>query len=166
MELTERKKRVDGLGIESLDPQVRQELESLWAAAQEQFVEDPAGAATTASDLVVRAAKGRGYPTDNREQLYADLSVHHARRLHNYRRAEETAATLGSAPAPTEELRQALLSYRAMFQELTESPRPARSTEPKGVGAHVAATKRGLPSRTSKLQQALPPAQREGANQA
>ena len=122
---------------------MRQELESSWAATQEAFVDDPPGAAKAASDLVLRAAKGRGYPVDDQEQLLADLSVHHARQLDRYRRAEATAAALGSAPAPTEQLRQALLWYRAMFQELAESSGPASST------------KQGPRSRTSKLRQPL-----------
>ncbi|HEX3961068.1 MAG TPA: hypothetical protein VHZ03_31360 [Trebonia sp.] len=153
-ELTERSHRVAGLGIESLDPDVRQELESSWSATQEAFVEDPPGAVKAGSNLVLRAAQGRGYPVEDREQLLADLSVHHARQLDNYRRAEETAAAPGSDSAPTEQLRQALLWYRAMFQELAESSGPASST------------KQGLRSRTSKVQQTLPASQREGANQA
>jgi hypothetical protein len=153
-ELAERSHRVAGLGIQPLDPDVRQELESSWAATQEAFVEDPPGAAKAASDLVLRAAKGRGYPVDDQEQLLADLSVHHARQLDRYRRAEATAAGLGSAPAPTEQLRQALLWYRAMFQELAQSSGPASST------------KQGQLRRTSKLRPTLPTSQREGANQA
>jgi hypothetical protein len=153
-ELAVRSHRVAGLGIQPLDPEMRQELASSWAATQEAFVEDPPGAVKAASDLVLRAAKGRGYPVDDREQLLADLSVRHARPLGSYRRAEETAAALGSASAPTEQLRQALLWYRAMFQELAESSGPASSA------------KQGPLSRTSKLRPTLPESQREGANQA
>ncbi|MCW2930318.1 MAG: hypothetical protein JWM19_1280 [Actinomycetia bacterium] len=152
--LAERSHRVAGLGIQPLDPEVRHELESSWAATQEAFVEDPPGAVKAASNLVLRAAQRRGYPAEDREQLLADLSVHHARQLDNYRRAEQTAAALGSASAPTEQLRQALLGYRAMFQELAKSSEPASST------------KQGVRSRTPKLRQALPSSQREGANQA
>jgi hypothetical protein len=151
-ELAERRHRVAGLDIQPLDPEARQELESSWAATQEAFVDDPAEAVKTASDLVARTAKGRGYPVENREQLLADLSVHHARRLDGYRRAEKTAAALGSASAPTEDLRQALLWYRAMFQELAESSGPASST------------KQGL-SRVPKPRQTASSPPREGANQ-
>jgi hypothetical protein len=129
-ELAGRGRRVARLGIRPLDPGVRQELASSWAAAQEAFVEDPPRAVTTASGLVLRAARERGYPVDDREQLRADLSVHHARRLDSYRRAEQTAAALASASVPTEELRQALLWYRALFRELAEFPGSARSTRP------------------------------------
>jgi hypothetical protein len=137
-ELNERKRRVAQLGIRPLDPVVRQELTSSWTTAQEAFVEDPPRAVTAASGLVLRAAKERGYPVDDIGQLRADLSVHHARRLGSYRRADETTAALAAASVPTEDLRQALLWYRAMFRELAESPAPAHSagsTGTAGTGA-------------------------------
>jgi hypothetical protein len=134
-ELAERGRRVARLGIRPLDPGVQQELASSWAAAQVAFVEDPPWAVTAASSLVLRAARERGYPIDDREQLRADLSVHHARRLDSYRRAERTAAALESASVPTEELRQALLWYRAMFRELAESPGPRSPAPPRPAPA-------------------------------
>ena len=152
-QLTGRQRRVAGLRIRPLDPGVRQELASLWAATQEAFVEDPPGAVAAARDLVLRAARERGYLVDDREQLRADLSVHHARRLDSYRRAEETTAALASATVPTEELRQALLWYRAMFRELAESSGAASSGRPGG-------DTRRLPPRLSLSRP------REGANQA
>jgi hypothetical protein len=126
-EFVKRQRRVSGLGIRSLDPSVREELASSWMAAQESFVDDPPRAVTAASALVLRAALERGYPVDDREQLLTDLSVRHGRRLDAYRHADKTAAAPASTPAPTEELRKALLSYRGLFRELAESPEPARS---------------------------------------
>jgi hypothetical protein len=140
-ELAERGRRVAHLGIRPLDPGVRQQLASSWTAAQEAFVEDPPRAVTAASGLVLRAAKERGYPVDDREQLRADLSVHHARRLDSYRRAEQTAAALASAPVPTEDLRQALLWYRAMFRELAE---PSEGPPSPALPRPTPARKRGL----------------------
>jgi hypothetical protein len=172
-DLAERGRRVARLGIRPLDPGVRQELTSSWAAAQEAFVEDPPRAVTAASGLVLRAARERGYPVDDREQLRADLSVHHARRLDSYRRAEQTAAALASASVPTEDLRQALLWYRAMFRELadpSEGPaRPARPAParkpglaryPRRVATQLAVARRGIGRLASPRT-----SQREGANQ-
>ena len=182
-QLIERTRRVAGLGIRPLDAGVRQELASSWAVTQEAFVEDPPGAVGAARDLVLRAAKERGYPVDDRDQLRADLSVHHARRLDSYRRAEETTAALASASVPTEELRQALLWYRAMFRELVESSGAARSRGsgdgrrrqpprlalPRPRGLRDQAPK-PTPARTPRLarapRQTPSPSQREGANQA
>jgi hypothetical protein len=169
-ELVARSRRVAGLGIRPLDPGVRQELASSWTAAQEAFVEDPAGAVTAASGLVLRAAKERGYPADDREQLRADLSVHHARQLGGYRRAEEIAAT-PSASVPTEELRQALLCYRELFFELAGSAEPAPSTRP-GLAQRPLSPKQprgpqqSRRSRMPRLNRTPSPSQREGANQA
>jgi len=169
-ELVARRRRVAGLGIRPLDPGVRQELTSSWTAAQETFVEDPAGAVTVASELVLRAAKERGYSVEDREQLQADLSVHHARRLGGYRRAEELAAE-PSASVPTEELRQALLCYRELFSELAGTPEAARSTRP-GPGRRPLSRQQprrpqppGRP-RMPRLNRTPSPSQREGANQA
>jgi len=168
-QLIERTRRVAGLGIRPLDAGVRQELASSWAVTQEAFVEDPPGAVGTARDLVLRAARERGYLVDDREQFRADLSVHHARRLDSYRRAEETTAALASGSVPTEELRQALLWYRAMFRELVESSGAARSRGP-GDGPRRQPPRLALPRlalpRPRVPRPTPPPSQREGANQA
>jgi hypothetical protein len=178
-QLIGRRRRVADLGIRPLDAGVRQELASSWAVTQEAFVEDPPGAVQAARDLVLRTAKERGYLVDDREQLRADLSVHHARRLDSYRRAEETTAALASGSVPTEELRQALLWYRAMFRELAESPEATRSGRP-GQGNESLPAQLQLPrlrgprgqipqphrSRMPRLTRTPAPSQREGANQA
>jgi hypothetical protein len=176
-QLIQRQRRVAGLGIRPLDPAVRHELASSWAAAQETFVEDPPGSVQAARDLVLRAAKERGYPVDDPEQLRTDLSVHHARRLDNYRRAEETIDALAAAPVPTEELRHALLWYRAMFRELAE---PQEATRPRRPGHdHESRPARHQLPRPKMPRGQVPnphrsrmprltgtPAQQEGANQA
>jgi hypothetical protein len=178
-QLVERRRRVTGLSIRPLDPQKRQELASSWTTVQEAFVEDPPGALAAASGLVLQAAKERGYPIDDPEQLRADLSVHQARQLDGYRRAEQIAAALASASVPTEDLRQALLSYRAMFRELAESPEGAApSRRPDGGHRHLPPRTRELRGRPAKptrprMSRLTPtprrtpsPSQREGANQA
>jgi hypothetical protein len=118
-ELIARKRRVAKLNIAPLPADRRSHYSAEWASAQERFVDDPARAVSTASELVLGVAMERGYQADNRERLLADLSVTHPRRLASYRRAEETAASAESAS--TEDLRQALLWYRAMFRDLADS---------------------------------------------
>ena len=85
-------------------------------------------AVATAAELVLRVAKERGYPVADRERMLADLSVSHARRLAGYQRAEQTAAAAESAS--TEDLRQALLGYRALFRDLADPGRQARPPTP------------------------------------
>jgi hypothetical protein len=139
-ELVARKRRVAGLGIRPLTAEQQARYSGEWAAAQEMFVERPAAALAAAAALVKRAAADRGYRTEDRGQVMADLSVGHARRLDGYRRAEDAADQADSAS--TEDLRQAMLWYRAMFRDLTGSagagrarqslaPRPPRVPRPR-----------------------------------
>jgi hypothetical protein len=118
-ELIARKRRVAKLRIQPLPADRRTHYSAEWTSAQELFVDDPPKALSTAAELVLSVAKERGYPADDRKLLLEDLSVAHARRLASYRRAEETAAN--AASATTEDLRQALLWYRAMFRDLADA---------------------------------------------
>ena len=127
-ELTARKRRVADLGIRPLSADQHDRYTSEWARTQESFVEDPAGAVASAAALVRQAAADRGYRTEDRGQIVADLSVSHARRLDAYRRAEETAEQV--AVASTEDLRQAMLWYRAMFRDLAGVPNGMRPRQP------------------------------------
>jgi hypothetical protein len=134
-ELAKRQKRVDGLGLKPLSAEQRAAYEAQWEAAQEQFIDSPRQATQTAGELVTGVAAEIGYPVDDREQLLADLSVHHGRHLDGYRTA--LATTNGSAdPAAdgstglaadsaTEQYRQALLDYRALFNDLVGTGSPA-----------------------------------------
>ncbi len=123
-ELMARKRRVAGLGIRPLTVEQHARYTSEWTAAQELFVERPADALAAAAALVKRVGADRGYRMQDRGQVMADLSVGHARRLDAYRRAEEAADQADSAS--TEDLRQAMLWYRAMFRDLAGAAgRPA-----------------------------------------
>lgn len=130
-ELLERKRRVAALGIRPLTPEQHARYAGEWAAAQEDFVERPAEALATAAALVKRVARERGYRAEDRGQAVADLSVSHARRLDAYRRAEEVAEQAGTAS--TEDLRQAMLWYRAMFRDLAEPGERAGQRLPAGL---------------------------------
>lgn len=154
-ELGARKRRVAGLGIRPLSVEQRAQYASEWTAAQELFVERPAQALASAATLVKRVAADRGYQTDDRGQVMADLSVGHARRLDGYRRAEDTADQAGTAS--TEDLRQAMLWYRAMFRDLAgvsgrepagqaEEPRPSRVPRPRLPMPRVPAARSHDPS--------------------
>lgn len=115
-ELLQRRRRVARLTIAPLTPELRARYARQWATVQERFVEAPPHALAAAAALVASLIKERGYPTGDREQLAADLSVNHARRLDGYRRAEQTVAQ--ASTATTEDLRQAMLWYRAIFRDL------------------------------------------------
>jgi hypothetical protein len=134
------RRRVARLDLRPLTAEQRGKYSREWWWAQERFVDSPAEAAEAAGALVTAVAADRGYPADDHEQLLSDLSVHHAHRLNGYRRARRTTE---SGTAKTEELRQALLAYRALFRDLLGSPdshadQPAAGDRADEAGAMMA----------------------------
>jgi len=117
-ELTERERRVQDLDIRPLTDSARAGYAHQWATLQEQFVDMPADAVAASQVLVAAVMNERGYPTDNRDQVLADLSVEHAKTLDHYRAAEEISESAAGGKASTEDLRQAMIHYRALFREL------------------------------------------------
>jgi hypothetical protein len=119
-EFTKRRQRVDGLGIKPLSDERRAAYAGQWETAQEQFVDNPAGSVRAAAAMITAVTADRGYDVTDHEQLLTDLSVYHGRYLDGYRRARGTVSR--ASQASTEALRRALLSYRALFFDLLESP--------------------------------------------
>jgi hypothetical protein len=119
-EFAKRQKRVDGLDLKPLSPEQRAAYEASWEAAQEQFIDSPRQATQTAAELVTAVAAEVGYPIDDQEQLLADLSVRHGRYLEGYRTARRTSDQ--AVEGATEDFRQALLDYRALFNDLLGAP--------------------------------------------
>jgi hypothetical protein len=117
-ELARRQRRVNGLDIRPLEPAAQVRYAAEWATIQERFVDAPQGAVAQAQDLVVAVMKDRGYPTEHRDQVLADLSVEHAAVLDHYRAASDIIQSATAGTASTEDLRQAMIHYRALFQEL------------------------------------------------
>jgi len=119
-EFTKRQKRVAGFDLTKLSPEQRAAYEARWEGAQEQFIDNPRQATETAAGLVRAVAAEVGYPVDDQDQLLADLSVKHGRYMDGYRGAVRT--TTQSQDASTEDYRQALLDYRALFTDLMGGP--------------------------------------------
>lgn len=119
-ELAERQRRIAQLNIRPLSAERRAAYDAQWTTLQEQFVDTPARAAEAADSLVTAVAADRGYQVTDREQLFSDLSVYHADRIEDYRRARAATGQAGSAE--TEDLRQAMLAYRTLLVELFDAP--------------------------------------------
>jgi hypothetical protein len=117
-ELSDRQRRVRRLDITPLTEQARRQYASDWIAIQEQFVDAPQTSVARAYDLVVTVMTDRGYPTDDSEQVVADLSVEHAATVGHFRVARQITSAAASGDAATEDLRQALIHYRALFSDL------------------------------------------------
>jgi hypothetical protein len=117
-ELQEREKRHEELDIRPLAPGTRDRFADRWSSVQERFVDDPGAALRDAHTLVIEVMRERGYPTDDFEQRAADVSVDHPGVVQNYRSAHEITER---DDADTEEQRQGLVHYRALFDELLET---------------------------------------------
>lgn len=124
--LTKRAERVKGLRIQLLAPADRARFEEAWRKIQSRFVDGPASAVTEADQLLGDVMSTRGYPVSDFEQRAADISVDHPLVLENYRTAHGIALRQAKGQANTEDLRQAMIHYRTLFEELvaedTESP--------------------------------------------
>ncbi|HET6531274.1 MAG TPA: hypothetical protein VFH03_11785 [Actinoplanes sp.] len=117
-ELRERERRHADLELKELSPESKARYSAAWEDVQITFVDNPNEAVGTADDLVTRLIAERGYPTDNYEDRLATLSVEHARTLGHYRDAHEISTRSRSGEASTEDLRQALVHFRALFADL------------------------------------------------
>jgi len=120
-ELAARQKRVERLDIHPLDPAQREGFTDAWQAAQSHFVDAPAEAIKDADRLVSEVMRARGYPVGDFEQRAADISVDHPAVVENYRAARAIALANERGNAGTEDLRQAIVHYRALFEELLET---------------------------------------------
>ena len=119
-ELVKRQERVAALDIRPLSAEQQNGYLQQWRAVQTRFVDDPKGAVTEADRLVEDVMKTRGYPVSDFDQRAADLSVHHPRVVENYRAARDIAHRHRRGEATTEDLRQAMVYYRGLFQDLLE----------------------------------------------
>jgi hypothetical protein len=127
-ELTERQKRREELDIRPLAPGARDRYVESWRETQARFVDDPAGAIGDADTLIQQVMRDRGYPVEDFDQRAADVSVDHPEVVNNYRAAHGISIAHERGKASTEDLRQALIHYRSLFDELLET-RESRTTE-------------------------------------
>jgi hypothetical protein len=120
--LDQRAERVERLHIRPLAPADRVRFVETWARVQARFVDGPGGAVTEADQLLNDVMSTRGYPMSEFEQRVADISVDHPLVLDNYRAAHQTALRQTRGEARTEDLRQAMIHYRTLFEELVNEP--------------------------------------------
>jgi C4-dicarboxylate-specific signal transduction histidine kinase len=117
-ELRDRERRHAELELRDLDPAARERYSASWEEIQVRFVDAPEQAVGEADELVTRLIAERGYPTGDYDDQLAHLSVEHARTLDHYRSAHDIHERNSRGEATTEQLRQALVHYRALFADL------------------------------------------------
>jgi hypothetical protein len=117
-ELQKRAARVAKFHIQPLNPEDRSRYTEDWRREQSRFVDDPEAAVTHADTLVQDVMHRRGYPVSDFDQNATDLSVDHPLVVENYRFAHAIALREGNGVSNTEDLRKAMVSYRALFDDL------------------------------------------------
>ena len=117
-ELEERQKHVEALDIRPLSASERERYLTDWTAVQSKFVDEPGQAIVAADRLIIEIMQLRAYPVSDFEQRAADISVAYPALVSNYRAAREIAIKNEQHQADTEELRQAMIHYRSLFDEL------------------------------------------------
>lgn len=126
-DLAEREKRVGKLDIGPLSPADQDRFLDRWTKVQATFVDDPERSIDYADALLAEVMNARGYPVQDFEQRAGDISVDHPNVVHHYRAGHDIAVRHRRGEADTEELRQAVIHYRALFEELVTSREPAQS---------------------------------------
>ncbi len=124
-ELRERQTRVESFSIRPLSREDADRFSAAWRNVQARFVDEPRTAVREADRLIGEVMRSRGYPVDDPNRRLDDLSVDHAPVLDHYRAGREIVARHESGSASTEDLRQAMVHFRALFDELVAATRPA-----------------------------------------
>jgi hypothetical protein len=128
--LEQREKRVEGFAIRPLAASERERYIASWHKVQSEFVDNPKNSVTQADQLLGDVMSTRGYSVSEFEQRSADISVDHPLVVGNYRAAHEITMRHASGQATTEDLRQAMIHYRKLFDELVGEPEMARAASP------------------------------------
>jgi hypothetical protein len=128
--LIERQTRVERLQIRPLSAEDARRFGQAWRDVQARFVDDPKGAIIDADRLVGEVMHARGYPLGDFEQRVADISVDHPNVVMNYRAARDIVQEHGRGSASTEDLRQAMVHFRALFADLLGAPITTTEEQP------------------------------------
>jgi len=118
--LAERARRMEKFHARALTSEDHDRFLQRWSAVQASFVDDPPSSIEQADGLVNEVMRARGYPMGDFDRRAEDISVEHPKVVQNYRAAHEIAERQARGQAATEDLRQALVHYRALFEELLE----------------------------------------------
>jgi hypothetical protein len=127
-ELARREEQRERLDIVPLSPAARERYSESWRELQTRFVDEPSRSVTEADRLVTDVMRDRGYPMDEFDQRVADVSVDHPEVVEHYRAAHSIHLANEGGEASTEDLRQGVVHYRALFNELLDT-RESQSEE-------------------------------------
>jgi hypothetical protein len=130
-ELNDRQKHIKTLNIRPLSAAERERYMTDWKTVQAKFVDQPGQATVEADHLIMEVMQLRDYPVSDFEQRAADVSVQYPALVSNYRAARAIALLNEQHHAGTEDLRQAMIHYRSLFDELLKADVVAPEKKPK-----------------------------------
>jgi hypothetical protein len=136
-QLAARAERREQLDIRPLSAAASERYEAQWSKIQAQFVDSPQAAVAAGDSLIQDVMRDRGYPVQDFDQRAEDVSVDHPQVVENYRKGHELAVASANGNGSTEDLRQAMRHYRALFSELL---RPAEDDPTTSDREHVETT--------------------------
>lgn len=128
-ELRDLEERHDRLDLRPLEPAARERYEQRWATLQSEFVDRPQVAVADADSLISGVMRDRGYPVEDFDSNRELLSVEHGRVIDEYRKGHDLYMLTVQGRASTEDLRQAVVSYRALFEALLHDDDAPRAEE-------------------------------------
>ena len=115
-------KRVEKFSIHPLQPEEANRFRDSWRVIQAGFVDDPRIALGSADRLIGEVMSARGYPVADFEERAAEISVNHGLVVEHYRAGHQIALQHAEGRASTEDLRQAMIHYRTLFDDLLGAP--------------------------------------------
>ena len=127
--LLDRVNRVNRMTIHPLGDPEREHYFAEWEAIQARFIDHPRGAVTEADEMINSLLHARGFEGGAFDRRAADLSVHYATLVEPYRRANAIVMRAGKNEATTEELRTAMILFRAIAEQLLQAPAPIARSE-------------------------------------
>ncbi len=127
--LLDRVTRVGAMTIRPLSEEERNRYLTEWDSVQGRFIDHPRGAVTEADEMINSLLQARGYTGGAFDRRAADLSVYHSSLVEPYRRANAIVVKAGKNEATTEELRSAMILFRALIEELLQTPGPVIRAE-------------------------------------
>jgi hypothetical protein len=127
-ELSQRERAHDDLDIRPLSEAARARHVDEWQRAEQRFVDDPELAAREADSIVRSVLDEKGYPDDDFDSRAAAVSVDHPTMVSRYRHGHEMVHGNGAkGDERTENLRKAMIDFRAVFEQLVEREREPES---------------------------------------
>ena len=130
-ELEARLGHVKALEIRPLSVEETERFTREWQLAQAEFVDEPLTALQKANQLIKEVMSVKGYPVDDFEQRAADISVDYPDLVIDYRELRAIATKGDDEDVTTEEMRQAMIHARALFENLVQPEAKVEDTDQK-----------------------------------